>query len=67
MVRRKGRSSGLKVRVSYEATRLSQTRVAAAFDLLVPAIERRTVTAQVPPTDDYQARASQNTKPMRGG
>ena len=67
MVRRKGRSSGLKVRVSYEATRLSQTRVADAIDLLVPAIERRTVAAQVPPTDDHQGRASENARPMRGG
>ncbi len=42
MFRRSERSPGLKVRVSHEATRLSQAHVAAAFDRLVPTLERQT-------------------------
>ena len=41
MPRRNGRSSDLNVRVSHEATRLSKAHVAAAFEHLVPVLERR--------------------------
>ena len=40
---RRGRTvPSLKVRVSHEATRLSQAHVAAAFEQLVPVLERQT-------------------------
>ena len=40
---RRGRTvPGLKVRVSHEATRLSKVHVAAAFERLVPVLERQT-------------------------
>jgi hypothetical protein len=40
---RRGRTvPSLTVRVSHEATRLSQTHVAAAFEQLVPVLERQT-------------------------
>ena len=42
MTRRSGTVPGLTVRVSYEATRLSQAHVAAAFERLVPVLERQT-------------------------
>ncbi len=42
MTRRSGEGPGLTVRVSHEATRLSQVHVAAAFERLVPVLERRT-------------------------
>ena len=42
MTRRGGTVPSLKVRVSHEATRLSQAHVAAAFERLVPVLERRT-------------------------
>ena len=42
MVRRGKKVAGLKVRVSHEATRLSQAHVAAAFERLVPPLERQT-------------------------
>ncbi len=41
MTRRSGTVPGLKVRVSHEATRLSQTHVAMAFERLVPVLERQ--------------------------
>jgi hypothetical protein len=42
MTRRSGSDPGLTVRVSHEATRLSQAHVAAAFEQLVPVLERHT-------------------------
>jgi len=42
MTRRGGTVPSLTVRVSHEATRLSKTHVAAAFERLVPALERQT-------------------------
>ncbi len=42
MIRRGGVVPSLTVRVSHEATRLSKTHVAAAFEQLVPVLERQT-------------------------
>ena len=42
MARRSGKGLGLTVRVSHEATRLSQAHVASAFERLVPVLERQT-------------------------
>ena len=42
MIRRGGMVPSLTVRVSHEATRLSQAHVAAAFEVLVPVLERQT-------------------------
>jgi len=42
MTRRGGTVPSLKARVSHEATRLSQAHVAAAFERLVPVLERQT-------------------------
>ena len=42
MTRRSGKGTGLTVRVSHEATRLSREHVAAAFERLVPVLERQT-------------------------
>ncbi len=42
MARRGGTVPGLRVRVSHEATRLSTAHVAAAFEQLVPVLERQT-------------------------
>ena len=42
MTRRGGTVPSLTVRVSHEATRLSKTHVAAAFERLVPVLERQT-------------------------
>ena len=67
MSRRSERSPGLKVRVSHEATRLSKAHVAAAFEHLVPVLERRTR----PPCAEDEAHwadpARGSAKPMRGG
>jgi len=41
MTRRGGTVPSLTVRVSHEATRLSKTHVAAAFERLVPVLERQ--------------------------
>ncbi len=41
MTRRSGKGPGLTVRVSHEATRLSREHVAAAFERLVPVLERQ--------------------------
>ncbi len=40
MTRRGKKGMGLKVRVSHEPTRLSKAHVAAAFERLVPVLER---------------------------
>jgi len=42
MTRRGGKGPDLTVRVSHEANRLSQAHVAAAFERLVPVLERQT-------------------------
>lgn len=42
MTRRGGTVPSLRVRVSHEATRLSQAHVGAAFERLVPVLERQT-------------------------
>jgi len=42
MIRRGGTVPNLRVWVSHEATRLSQAHVAAAFERLVPVLERQT-------------------------
>jgi hypothetical protein len=42
MTRRSGTVPSLRVRVSHEATRLSKAHVAAAFERLVPVLERQT-------------------------
>jgi hypothetical protein len=42
MTRRDRTVPSLTVRVSHEATRLSKTHVAAAFERLVPVLERQT-------------------------
>jgi hypothetical protein len=66
MPRRSERSPGLKVRVSHEATRLSKVHVAAAFERLVPILERQTR----PPCADDDVRwietAGTKAKPMKG-
>ncbi len=64
MTRRGGTVLSLTVRVSHEATRLSKTHVAAAFERLVPALERRTrlPRAQSDKHDTDAARGG--TKPM---
>jgi len=41
VTRRGGKGPDLTVRVSYEANRLSQAHVAAAFERLVPVLERQ--------------------------
>lgn len=45
MSRRGEKRPSLTVRVSHEPTRLSQAHVAAAFEQLVPALERHTRSA----------------------
>ena len=42
MTRRGGKGPGLTVRVSHEANRLSPAHIAAAFERLVPVLERQT-------------------------
>ena len=64
MTRRGGTVPSLTVRVSHEATRLSKTHVAAAFEQLVPVLERQTR----PPcaeSDKHRADATRGgAKPM---
>ena len=64
MIRRGGMVPSLTVRVSHEATRLSKTHVAAAFERLVPVLERqaRLLYAE---GDKHKADAARGgTKPM---
>jgi hypothetical protein len=65
MTRRSGEGAGLKVRVSHEPTRLSPTHVVAAFERLVPVLERP--TRQIGPEDARYGTdgMSQDAKPMR--
>jgi hypothetical protein len=65
MTRRSGEVAGLKVRVSHEPTRFSKTHVAAAFERLVPVLERQ--TRQICPEDARHGidATPQGAKPMR--
>ncbi len=67
MSRRSEQSPDLNVRVSHEATRLSEVHVAAAFEHLVPVLERRTR----PPCAEGDAHWADpvrgSARPMRGG
>ena len=66
MCRRGERPPGLKVRVSYEATRLSEAHLAAAFERLVPALERRPRPPR-PQDDPHAAEPTRaGVKPMKG-
>ena len=67
MSRRSERSPGLKVRVSHEATRLSKAHVAAAFEHLVPALERRTRPVCAESDAHWADPARRSARPMRGG
>ena len=60
MTRRGGTVPSLTVRVSHEATRLSKTHVAAAFERLVPVFERQT---RLP----YAEGDKHEADPARGG
>jgi hypothetical protein len=65
MPRRSETSPGLKVRVSHEADRLSKAHAAAAFEHLVPTLERRArppcAAGDAPRADPVR----RSTKPMR--
>ena len=66
---RRGRTvRSLTVRVSHEATRLSQMHVAAAFEQLVPVLERQTrpprVEADKHDTDAARGGAKSVTDPI---
>jgi hypothetical protein len=65
MTRRGKKVVGLKVRVSHEPTRLSKVHVAAAFERLVPVLERP--TRQVCPKGDQHGTDAwlQSSQPMR--
>lgn len=65
MTRRRREVAGLKVRVSYEPTRLSKAHVADAFARLVPVLERQ--TRQICPEDarHWTDATLQGAKPMR--
>ena len=67
MSRRSERSPGLKVRVSHEATRLSKAHVAAAFECLVPVLERRTRPPCAQGDAQWADVACGSAKPMKGG
>ncbi len=64
MTRRSGTVPSLKVRVSHEASRLSKTHVAAAFERLVPVLERQT-RLPCAESDKHRAEATRGgAKPM---
>jgi len=64
MTRRNGTVPSLKVRVSHEASRLSKTHVAAAFERLVPVLERQT-RLPCAESDKHRAEATRGgAKPM---
>jgi len=64
MTRRGGTVPSLTVRVSHEATRLSKMHVAAAFERLVPALERQTRLPRAE-SDKHDTNAARGaTKPM---
>ncbi len=64
---RRGRTvPSLTVRVSHEATRLSKSHVAAAFERLVPVLERRTRPVCAEGDVQRTDAESGNAKPMKG-
>jgi len=64
MTRRSGTVPSLTVRVSHEASRLSKTHVAAAFERLVPVLERQT-RLPCDESDKHRADAARGgAKPM---
>jgi hypothetical protein len=66
MTRRSGKVAGLKVRVSHEATRLSKAHVVAAFERLVPVLERQTRRLACAEGDKHWTDATlKGAKPMR--
>lgn len=65
MSRRSGKLAGLKVRVSHEATRLSEAHVAAAFERLVPVLERQTRLVCDGGDQYWTDATSKGVKPMR--
>ena len=64
MTRRGGTDLGLTVRVSHEATRLSKTHVAAAFERLVPVLERQTCLPRAEADKRETDAARGGAKPM---
>ena len=68
MGRRGGKGPNLTVRASHEPTRLSSAHVAAAFEQLVPALERQTRSAcaegDTPGADTRRAGAKPMTDPV---
>jgi hypothetical protein len=65
MTRRSGKFVGLKVRVSHEATRLSKAHVAAAFERLVPVLERPTRQVCAEGAEHWSDATPKGAKPMR--
>ena len=64
MTRRGGTVPSLTVRVSHEVTRLSKTHVAAAFERLVPVLERQARLSRTE-ADKHDADAARGgTMPM---
>lgn len=64
MTRRGGTVPSLTVRVSHEATRLSKTHVAAAFEQLVPVLERQTRLPHAEADKHDTTTAHGSAKPM---
>jgi hypothetical protein len=67
MLRRNERSPDLKVRVSHEATRLSKAHVAAAFERLVPVLERQARSPRAGGDAHWVDSARRCPKPMWRG
>jgi hypothetical protein len=65
MTRRSGEVAGLKVRVSYEPTRLSKAHVADAFERLVPVLERQIRQMCTEDARHWSDATLQDAKPMR--
>jgi hypothetical protein len=65
MTRRSGEVAGLTVRVSHEATRLSKVHVAAAFERLVPVLERQTRQVCIEGDQHWTDAPPEGAKPMR--
>ena len=66
MTRRSGTVPSLRVRVSHEATRLSKTHVAAAFERLVPVLERQTCLSRAEADKRETDAGRGGAKPMTG-
>jgi len=67
MPRRNGRSPDLAVRVSHEATRLSKAHAAAAFEHLVPVLERQARPPRAGGGAHWVDPARRPFEPMRRG